>query len=139
MFGDTMILLNDPDRVANTWLNFASAIWFYVTPQPPKPSMLSVVDGSWQPNSADTAKNILPGFGATTMIINGGLECGAGPSNPTASINRQNSYKSYAATFNLDISGEKLDCADMQAFDSNGSGNVAMYWAPESGCSLVTW
>ena len=31
------VLLNDPDQVSDTWLNFASAIWFYVTPQPPKP------------------------------------------------------------------------------------------------------
>ena len=28
-----------PELVADTWLNFASAFWFFVTPQPPKPSM----------------------------------------------------------------------------------------------------
>jgi len=139
MFGDASILLNNPGKIANTWLNFASAIWFYVTPQPPKPSMMAVVDGTWKPNSADVSRNILPGFGATTMIINGALECGAAPSNPTASSNRQASYKNYAAIFNLDISGEKLDCVDMQQFDRTGSASVAMYWAPESGCKLVTW
>ena len=61
------------------------------------------------------------------------------PSNPTASSNRQASYKNYARIFNLDISGEKLDCVDMQQFDRTGSASVAMYWAPESGCKLVTW
>ena len=42
MFGDPSILLKNPDLVADTWLNFASAFWFLVTPQPPKPSMLQV-------------------------------------------------------------------------------------------------
>ena len=46
MFGDPQVLLDQPELVATTWLNFASAIWFFVSPQPPKPSMLQVVDGS---------------------------------------------------------------------------------------------
>ena len=46
IFGNASILLERPELVATTWLNFASAIWFFVTPQPPKPSMLQVVDGS---------------------------------------------------------------------------------------------
>ena len=28
--------------------NLASATWFYTTPQPPKPSMLHVIDGTWK-------------------------------------------------------------------------------------------
>ena len=44
IFGDPMILLENPELVADTWLNFASALWFFVTPQPPKPSMLQVID-----------------------------------------------------------------------------------------------
>ena len=55
------VLLNDPDQVSDTWLNFASAMWFYVTPQPPKPSMLAVVDGTWKPNGQDKSKNLLEG------------------------------------------------------------------------------
>ena len=27
MFGDSSVLLRDPDLVADTWLNFASALW----------------------------------------------------------------------------------------------------------------
>jgi hypothetical protein len=42
------------------------------------------------------------------MIINGALECGSSPSNPTASMNRQNYYRKFAADFNVDITGEKL-------------------------------
>jgi hypothetical protein len=50
MFGDRRLLLDFPDFVANTWLNLASATWFLTTPQPPKPSMLHVIDGTWIPN-----------------------------------------------------------------------------------------
>ena len=137
MFGDAMILLNNPDLVATTWLNFAASMWFYVTPQPPKPSMLQVLDGSWVPNSQDLASNLVPGFGVTTMIINGALECGSW--NQQAQ-NRANYYTQYAQQLGVDISGEKLLCNDMQQFSDQGSaGGVAMYWAPETQCSLVTW
>ena len=50
MFEDRRLLLDHPDFVADTWLNLASATWFYTTPQPPKPSMLHVIDGTWVPN-----------------------------------------------------------------------------------------
>ncbi|MGL5031180.1 MAG: chitinase [Aeromonas sp.] len=39
MYGDVTYLLNNPDLVADTWLNLASAVFFYIFPQPPKPSM----------------------------------------------------------------------------------------------------
>ena len=52
IFGNSSVLLEKPELVATTWLNFASAIWFFVSPQPPKPSMLQVVDGSWRRSSS---------------------------------------------------------------------------------------
>ena len=42
MFGDVNILLERPELVATTWLNFASVLWFFMTPEPPKPSMVQV-------------------------------------------------------------------------------------------------
>ena len=46
MFGDARVLLERPELVAD-WLadrlNFASALWFFVTPQSTKPSMLQVL------------------------------------------------------------------------------------------------
>ena len=140
MFGDASILLEQPDLVATTWLNFASSMWFYVTPQPPKPSMLQVVEGTWTPNAVDTAANLQPGFGATTMIINGAQECGGVTSNPTGASNRANYYRDFAGRLGVDISGEKLTCSDSNQFSDAGSaGSLALYWAPESGCSLVKW
>ena len=53
MFGTVHKLLENPDLVASTWLNLASATWFYTYPQPPKPSMLHVIDGTWTPNEED--------------------------------------------------------------------------------------
>jgi chitinase len=47
-----------------------------MTPQPPKPSAHDVMTGQWTPSSADLDLGRLPGFGMTTNIINGGLECG---------------------------------------------------------------
>jgi hypothetical protein len=57
MFGDRRLLLDFPDFVANTWLNLASATWFLTTPQPPKPSMLHVIDGTWIPNRQDRKRS----------------------------------------------------------------------------------
>jgi len=139
MYGDPKILLDNPDLVATTWLNFASGIWFFVTPQPPKPSMLDIVIGNWQPNGVEFAGHILPGLGATTMVINGAKECGQNPENPTASLNRQRYYTSFAQALGLDISGEKLDCMDMVPFSTGGSANPAIYWDPDYGCQLVNW
>lgn len=74
--GDATVLLNDPARVADSWLNLASAIWFFLTPQAPKPAMLHVIDRTWVPSAAELDAGIGYGFGTTINIINGGIECG---------------------------------------------------------------
>jgi len=48
IFGDSKVLLDSPERIANEgWLAFAAALWFYMTPQSPKPSMHDIVTGFW--------------------------------------------------------------------------------------------
>jgi len=142
MFGTVSKLLNDPELVATTWLSLASATWFYAYPQPPKPSMFHVVDGTWQPNAQDKASNLVPGFGVTIMIINGGIECGHGSEKPQAA-NRIKYYKAFSKYFNLDISGEELSCAHMKAFSAGGAGSLAIYWDKNWGrkyeCKLVSY
>jgi DMSO/TMAO reductase YedYZ molybdopterin-dependent catalytic subunit len=69
-------LLNNPERVASEgWLAFASALWIYMTPVSPKPSMHDIVAGFWTPNSYDISAGFKRGFGATINILNGLEEC----------------------------------------------------------------
>lgn len=128
MFGTVRTLLDRPDLVADTWLNLASAAFFYMYPQPPKPSMMHVIDGSWQPNAHDVGNGLVPGFGVTTQIINGGVECG-GSSEHLQSQNRITYYKAAAQYFNVPVPGnEVLGCKGMKQFDEGGAGALPIYW-----------
>ena len=128
MYGTVRTLLDNPEWVADTWLNLASAIFFFVYPQPPKPSMLHVIDGTWQPNSTDRASNLTPGFGVTTQIINGGVECG-GTVEVAQSKNRMSYYRSFAAYLNVPIpASEVLGCRGMKQFAAEGAGALKIYW-----------
>ncbi|MBM5569999.1 MULTISPECIES: glycoside hydrolase family 19 protein [Deefgea] len=119
LYGDVNVLLDNPGLVADSWMNFASAIWFAVYPQSPKPPMTWVVDGTWKPNQVDIANGMAPGFGATTYIINGGIECGKG-SEASQSLNRIAAYKEFSKELGVDISGEQLTCGTSKGF-TNGS------------------
>ncbi|MFI3449541.1 glycoside hydrolase family 19 protein, partial [Klebsiella pneumoniae] len=73
-------LLGNPNLLStNPVLSFKSAIWFWMKTQPPKPSCHDVITDIWRPSEADKAAGRLPGYGMTTHIINGGIECGRGP------------------------------------------------------------
>lgn len=143
MFGDVSVLLEEPQLVADTWLNLASAVFFYVYPQPPKPSMLHALDGTWVPNEHDLAGGLEPGFGVTTQIINGGIECG-GSSEHQQSANRIEYYRNFARELGVEIvPDEVLGCANMQRFDTQGSGALAIYWEQDwtrpNACQLVSY
>lgn len=128
MFGTVRTLLDRPDLVADTWLNLASAVFFYTYPQPPKPSMLHVIDGTWQPNDHDKQNGLVPGFGVTTQIINGGVECG-GPVEHAQSQNRINYYREFANYLGVAVpSDEVLGCKNMKVFDDKGAGALPIYW-----------
>lgn len=128
MFGTVTTLLNNPEMVADTWLNLASAVFFFTYPQPPKPSMLHVIDGTWQPNARDLQQGLSAGFGATTHIINGGIECGSGSEKPQ-SLNRMEYYQAHAQYLGVPVeSGEVLGCKEMKPFDSQGAGAMLIYW-----------
>jgi chitodextrinase len=138
MYGDVRTLLNKPELVADTWLNLASAIFFFAYPQPPKPSMLQVIDGTWQPNERDKANGLVPGFGVTTQIINGGVECG-GPTEIAQSQNRIKYYKEFANYLKVPVpANEVLGCANMKQFDEGGAGALKIYWEQDWGWSADT-
>jgi chitodextrinase len=128
MFGTVRTLLDKPELVSDTWLNLASATFFYVYPQPPKPSMLHVVDGTWKPNAADAAANISASFGATINIINGGIECNSGTDKPQAA-NRIAYYRDMAKFFVVPVPAtESLSCATQKPFPANGAGAQPLNW-----------
>lgn len=128
MTGSVHTLLDNPELVADTWLNFASAVWFFTYPQPPKPSMLHVIDGTWQPNDHDISNNRVPGFGVSTMIMNGGVECG-GSVEHQQSLNRISYYHEFADFFNVEVpNDEVLGCAAMPYFDEGSSSVLDIYW-----------
>ena len=138
MYGDVRTLLDKPELVADTWLNLASAIFFFAYPQPPKPSMLQVIDGTWQPNDHDKANGLFPGFGVTTQIINGGVECG-GPTEIAQSQNRIKYYKEFANYLKVPVpADEVLGCANMKQFDEGGAGALKIYWEQDWGWSADT-
>jgi hypothetical protein len=102
--------------------------------------MLQVVEGTWKPNGVDAAANLTPGLGATTMIINGALECGPSPSNANGNTARERYYKQFAKKLGVNIAGEKLSCSNMKAFSSGGSaGSANLYWDKGQGCKLASW
>jgi chitodextrinase len=128
IYGDVTVLLNNPELVADTWLNLASAVFFFVYPQPPKPSMLHVIDGTWQPNASDKANGLTPGFGVTTQIINGGVECG-GSVEVAQSVNRISYYDNFTKHLGVNISNDEvLGCKGMKQFDAQGAGATNIFW-----------
>ncbi|HAT8015727.1 TPA: chitinase, partial [Citrobacter rodentium] len=138
MYGDVRPLLDKPELVADTWMNLASAVFFFVYPQPPKPSMLHVIDGTWQPNDRDKANGLVPGFGVSIQIINGGVECGGAEEN-AQSLNRITYYKEFANYLKVPIADDEvLGCKNMKQFDEGGAGALPIYWEEDWGWSADT-
>jgi len=67
-----MHLLKEPDLVfAESTTAWFAALWFFMTPQTPKPSIHDLATGFFVPTQADEAAGITATFGTTTNIING--------------------------------------------------------------------
>ncbi|KAL6603339.1 hypothetical protein ACP70R_043700 [Stipagrostis hirtigluma subsp. patula] len=107
-------LLGNPDLVAtDATVSFKTAIWFWMTPQSPKPSCHAVITGQWSPSGADQSAGRAPGYGVITNIINGGLECGHGADNRVA--DRIGFYKRYCDILGVSY-GDNLDCYNQRPF-----------------------
>lgn len=114
-FGDKNVLLNDPDLIAkDPLLSFSSAIWFWMTPQFPKPSCHAIMTGKWIPTQDDTDKGRLPGFGATVNVINGGVECGTGKDLEKTTY-RYEYYKYFCNYFKVSF-GNNVECTNQIPF-----------------------
>ncbi|WP_407332758.1 chitinase [Enterovibrio sp. 27052020O] len=107
--GDATKLLNEPALVADSWLNLASAIWFFLTPQAPKPAMLHVIDRTWKPSQRELDAGIGYGFGTTINIINGGIECGEQNKNKGQPVNRIRYWEGLAAHYEIPIEADETN------------------------------
>jgi hypothetical protein len=114
-YGNKDTLLLYPERLSqDPLLSFASAIWFWMTAQYPKPSCHDVMVGNWIPNATDIAKGRAAGFGCTVNIINGGIECGK-TKTPQPAIYRYEYYRYFCKYLNI-ATGENVDCNSQQPF-----------------------
>jgi basic endochitinase B len=107
-------LLSDPSAVTrDPELAFMTALWFWMTPQAPKPSCHDVMTGGFTPSASDVAAGRVAGLGLTIDIINGGLEC----DRPTDGRveDRVAFHRRYSALLGVDP-GPALYCDTMEAY-----------------------
>ncbi|KAJ3689702.1 hypothetical protein LUZ61_018866 [Rhynchospora tenuis] len=108
-------LVNNPNLVSSDpVISFKTAIWFWMTPQSPKPSCHDVMTGKWTPSATDKAAGRLPGYGLTTNIINGGKECNMGET--TSGTDRIGFYKRYSDMLGVSY-GDNIDCKNQMPYD----------------------
>lgn len=113
-FGDKNVLLNNPDLLTNdAVLCFASAIWFWVRDQYPKPSCHDIMAGQWEPSPKDIAGGRGLGFGTVVNVINGGLECGENHSEKTKY--RYGFYRYFCNFLKID-QGPNAECSSQKPF-----------------------
>ncbi|GAA4825329.1 glycoside hydrolase family 19 protein [Algivirga pacifica] len=122
LYGDKSVLLDNPDLITeDAALAFQTAIWFWMTPQFPKPSCHDVMVGNWVPTSYDLENKRFPGFGVTVNIINGGLECGSGTEKSKV-LSRIGHYERHSGILNVttDLNGgsscDACGCANQKPF-----------------------
>jgi basic endochitinase B len=114
-YGTKDSLLQHPERLAqDAVMSFASAIWFWMTPQAPKPSCHDIMTGNWKPNADDLRKGRVPGFGATLNVINGGVECGTGTELEETAY-RYKYYLYFCNYFHVSP-GENISCSNQTPF-----------------------
>mgnify|MGYP002621129711 CR=1 FL=1 len=114
IFGDKNILLNNPALLeTDAEISFMTAIWFWMTPQAPKPSAHDVIIDVYVPTQQEIEAGRVNGFGTTVNIINGGVECGDGGDEGYQVVDRINYYKRYTNVFDVstDLDGSD-DCSD---------------------------
>ena len=109
-------LLAHPELVSHDGVvAFRAALWFWMNPQPPKPSCHDVICGNWKPTPQDLALGRRPGFGMTILIINGGVEC---TQDRAAKKNREDRigfYRHFASLMHVPVETD-CDCAGMRTY-----------------------
>lgn len=125
-YNSKMYLLENPELVhQDSFLTFAAGIWFFMTPQDPKPSMHDVMSGFYEPNDIDLAAGFTQGFGTTINIINGGIECGY--VNDKAG-KRGEYYLKWLEFFGMPAENDLSCHQQTSSFPYGGAGDEPGYW-----------
>lgn len=81
--GRPIEILEEPNLVMTKRdppLAFMASLWFYMTPQPPKPAMHDIIIGNWEAPAQDIDAGLYgPILGPTSLVIN--HECGGESTN----------------------------------------------------------
>jgi len=96
----------------NGVIGWQAALWFWMTPQRPKPSCHDVMSGAWIPSAANISSGRSPGFGMTVNIINRGLECGSERNEDPRVKDRIGFFRRYAEIMGVTV-GDNLTCDSM--------------------------
>ncbi|KAI1707731.1 chitinase class I domain-containing protein [Ditylenchus destructor] len=112
-------LLTNPNLVmtsTNPPLALMASLWFYMTPQPPKPAMHDIILGRWVAGSVNEAAGYSgPIFGPTSLVINN--ECmGEDPTAPGGGgeNRRIRAFKWFSQYYDVPVGNETtLTCKGM--------------------------
>ena len=101
--------------------------------------MLGTIVGDWEPSEEDKQRGLRLGFGITTNVLNGGIECNKGNETPQA-LNRAKYYKEFAKYLGVKIEGD-TGCGRMKPFENKGDVNLYwdQDWSKKYHCKLVKW
>ena len=114
-YGNKDTLLLHPELLSKDPIaSFASALWFWMTPQYPKPSCHDIIIGKWTPTAKDVQQGRVPGFGSTVNVINGGIECGKGDDLKQTKY-RYLYYKYFCSFFKISP-GDNISCSNQEPF-----------------------
>lgn len=115
LFGDSSILLKNPEKVTEDGVTgIMTGIWFWMTPQPPKPSCHQVITGIWEPKAGAPNEKYNGNFGLTIVIINN--ESGQSENGTGAVARRARYYRIFAKKMGADITNEQCDTVGMTTF-----------------------
>ena len=112
-------LVSNPDLLEQSGeLAFLSAIWFWMTPQCPKPSCHQVIQEIYDESATtySSAKMSKKGFLHTVNIINGSVECFAGAWDKAKPVLRSKLYKYYMSL--IGFSSTEISNEDMGEYST---------------------
>ena len=130
LYNNTSLVANPDLLEQNGELAFLSAIWFWMTPQCPKPSCHQVMQEIYNESATSYSKTKMSkkGFLHTVNIINGSVECHDGAWDSAKPILRSKLYRYYMSLVGFtstEISNEDLGEYSTQC--NEAAGNMQAY------------